>query len=342
MQPVIDGDTTFGVEVELESVAQNAFETLKPRFRFSIHDDGSTRGPTYTIGGGELSVIPQMDDKGRPITCSGMENGGQYGMELVTYPETAKFILSESGPFLSAHLKHIKKTGRTSIHLHVDVADRPWVYIKNTILWARYLEAILFRLASGGESHRGEQNNYRFCRPLSNPIGAYWGQSRKMTGLINWDLFLRSSTLSEMLFSWGRLDQIAAQGRGQHYIGHRLHMVNLASVIRQGTLEWRLFDALYGNINQFVQLTMAVHLLGASGPPPDLTFADLGDAPDLTCDQVSEIVKMDVSPMWGYRWQNAPESDHPAPHYNELRFAREDLIIQQLDDGTPNAVMFRR
>lgn len=340
----ITSQTTMGAEVEFENVAPTAFEGFNA-LQYDLHDDGSTRTPTYTIGD-TIAVIPHTFRDNRQFVASGViRNSHNYGMELVTRPMTIADALESGGlALLSKHLKHIKSTVRTSIHIHIDVANRPWTYVQNAILWAHHLEAVLYRLAAGGRHHRGEYNDYKFCRPLSNPIGAFWGSNaRKARPLILMDKINEAQSMTQLLAAWGRLDHLS---QPSHYIPHRLHMVNLASVLRQGTLEWRLFDALYQHLATFVEIVASVHSLAALGPPPTICYP-LGSAPDLSMRDVSDMLQVDVSRLWGNRWQNMPEGTFIAPHYDGGRVPRfpafdEDLYTLSHDNGTQTCTLFRR
>lgn len=340
----ITPETTLGAELEFENVAPTAFEGFNA-LPYDLHDDGSTRTPTYTLDG-TIAIIPHTFRNNRQLVPSGvMRNSNNYGMEFVTRPMTIASALELGGlDLLSKHLKHIKSTNRTSIHIHIDVANRPWTYVQRTILWAHHLEAVLYRLAAGGRHHRGEYNDYKFCRPLSNPIGALWGSNvRKARPLILMDKIGEAQTMTKMLAAWGRLDHLP---QPSHYIAHRLHMINLASVLRQGTMEWRLFDALYQHLSTFVEIVASVHSLAALGPPPS-EFYPLGSTPDLSMRDVSDLLQVDVSRLWGSRWQDAPEGTYIAPHYDGGRMPRlyaldEETFTLPNDNGTQTCALYRR
>lgn len=341
MPGLIDDETTIGIEVEFTQIPQQGFDGFDSGIKFTPHNDGSTRGPTFVLQGTNIPIILQRDQNNF-IMCSGIQQQREYGMELVSDVHTLGHVKRNINKFVR-HVRHINKDPKTSIHLHVDIADRPWTYTKNVILWARHLEAILYRLAAGGDEHRGSENNYKFCRPLSNPIGAYAGVAMKAIPLIDWKRFVQSTSLSEMLSAWGRLDWHCAVDNLPHYIGHRLHSVNLISAVRQGTLEWRVFDALYGNLALFIAVVEGIHKLGASGPPDDRIQAyDLGDNADIECDQISELLGVDVAPIWGYKWQPKPKSDWPEPHYGAVRLPKDPLCMYKYDDGSDTCVIYRR
>ncbi len=289
-----------------------------PWLEFTTHDDGSVRGPTYTAG--HLSVFPQHNELGRPILSAGMQAGPRYGLELVTRPyEYYEFLpLMDKAALV---LSHLPQTSRTSVHIHVDVAGEPWTYVRNVLLWAHALEAILFRLSCGGGIHRGSRehegtpNDHRYARPLSSPIAIDWEGTTKP--LIVWNKLAKATTASEFVAAWGRLDLYWNAGLA-HYCPHRLHMLNLASVMRQGTLEWRLFDGLYEHLGSFARTVYAVHRLASEGEP-DFSYVLGCDAAGPAVDHqwVSRLLDFDCEPMWGSNWQTACANKLLRSHYND-------------------------
>lgn len=289
-----------------------------PWLEYTTHDDGSVRGITYNAG--NLSVYPQYDNKGAAILSVGMQPGPRFGLELVTRP----YEYGELLPLMdkaATVLSHLPQTSRTSVHIHVDVADQPWVYIRRVLLWAHALEAVLFRLACGGGVHRGARihdgalNDHRYARPLSSSIAIDWSGTVKP--LIVWNKLINATTASEFVAAWGRLD-LFWNGGIAHYCPHRLHMVNLASVLRQGTLEWRLFDGMYENLGNFARIVYAVHRLASQGEP-DFAYVLGCDALEPAIDHrwVSRLLDFDCEPMWGSNWQTACQDKALRSHYND-------------------------
>jgi len=95
---------------------------------------------------------------------------------------------------------------------------------------------------------------------------------------------------------------------------HRLHMINLASIIRQGTIEWRVFDGMYQYFDKFIELVYNIHALSAKGVP-DVEFL-LGTQPKIDADWMSNLLDMDVGVLWGENWQIGCARNHPLSHYS--------------------------
>jgi hypothetical protein len=131
--------------------------------------------------------------------------------------------------------------------------------------------------------------------------------------LINWKELVAAKNATDFVASWGRLDLYWREGAFEHYWPHRLHMINLASILRQGTIEWRIFDGMYEYVDRFVELVYRIHALSEKGEP-DFQF-DLGSTPDIDAKWVSDLLEMDVSDLWGNNWQAACVHTAPRSHY---------------------------
>lgn len=287
--------------------------------RFEVHDDGSIRGSTYRVG--EMAIYPQRDpDTDEPILCVGMSPAERIGLEITTspYPYSEWVTLSQK---VAHYFMSIPQTPRTSIHVHVDMAGEPWTKVRDLLLWVYALEAPLFRMASGGMTHRGERsyageaNDHRYARPLSDPIGVTWGRS--LGPLIRWNDLKNAKTASEFVAAWGRMDYYwSGQVPLSNYCPHRLHMVNLVSLYRRGTFEWRLFDGMYTHLPLLIELVYRMHQLAEQGTP-DFDPMLLGSEPGIDAAWMSELLGMDCEQLWGVRWATGCQVHNRRSHYND-------------------------
>lgn len=328
---MITPDTTMGAEIEFSKLGTAATTGLENWLRFTTYNDGSLRDTTYIAG--NIAVYPQEDESGNPILSLGMREQNPYGLEIVTspYPYTQFLpIMQKAAQFFG----HIPQSSRASIHIHVDALHETWQEVRNVVLWARALEAVIYRLAAAGRVHRGcrsyqgVSNDHKFARPLSAPIGIHWGTRQKP--LIDWDHLISAKSASEFVAAWGRLDIYWSNGL-EHYVPHRLHMLNIASLLRLGTVEWRIFDGIYQYIDLFVELVYRIHRLANSGQVPDFRF-DLGMKPPIDAAWVSKLLDMDVSMLWGENWQSGCLNTMPMSHYsNQPRLHTfTDVNVQQI------------
>lgn len=346
---MITPNTTMGAELEFSKIGTAATVGLEKWLQFSTYNDGSLRDATYIAG--NIAVYPQEDERGRPILSIGMREQNAYGLEIVTSPYPyAQFIpvMQKAAQFFG----HIPQNSRASIHIHVDMLGETWREIRNVLIWAHALEAVIYRVASTGNIHRGcrsyqgAPNDHKFARPLSDPIGVYWHS--RVKPLIDWPRLVAAETASEFLSAWGRLDASWSIGM-EHYVPHRLHMVNLTALMRQGTLEWRVFDGIYRYVDIFVEFVYRIHRLANSGQMPDFVFP-LGSSPEVDATWVSKLLDMDVSLVWGDNWQKGCTVRTPLSHYSNQPHLHTftDLPVQNIavngrrDTGENDFVLISR
>lgn len=260
-----------------------------------------------------------------------------YGLEIITEPYTYA-DLRPVAQKVAHFFGHVPQNPRTSIHIHVDASGETWPEIRNLFLWARALEAIIYRVSCAGDTHRGcklhlgEPNNHKFARPLSAPIGVNWSNG-KIEQLIDWTRLTEAASASEFVASWGRLDQYW-NGGFEHYMPHRLHCINLASLLRTGTIEWRVFDGLYQHFDLLVDFVYSVHALASSGQTPDFQF-DLGTTPNVDAAWVSNLLGMDIAPLWGQNWQQGCRTAIPLSHYphQPVLLTHADRSVLSISNG---------
>jgi len=310
----INMQTTVGSELEFFRLGTNATDGLKPWLRFHLHNDGSVRDHTYLAG--TLPVIPQETERGAPILSAGMKQQQPYGLEIITEPYTFEEFRPISQK-LAYFFSTTPQNPRTSIHVHVDANNESWKDVQHLCIWFKALEAIIYRVACGGALHRGcrsyqgSPNDHKFARPLSAPIGVQWGS--KVGPLVRWPDLVAATSASEFVAAWGRLDQYWSSGL-EHYMPHRLHGLNIASILRTGTIEWRVFDGLYQYFDILVDFVYHVHQLAAKRQLPDFDFV-LGSAPKVDVDWVNNLLDMDVSQLWGENWQKGCAQQNLLSHY---------------------------
>lgn len=316
-----------GVEVEIGSLPKDLLHArlkhaVDSRFNWQLHDDGSIRTRNYAIAG--VPVIPiQVGEES--IVPHGAALVDRFGPEVVSGvldPEDAV----EFGEQVAKVLCKMPANPRASIHVHMS-GFHTWEHIKNLVLWTYALEAPLFRIGGLGQRHRGEMqyqgepNDYKFCRPLSQPIHLIHGQRR--VPLVNMQKIASASTFGELLFAWGRLDHFWANGDLGHYCPHRLHIINLASLLRYRTVEVRLWNGVPKYIPDSIAISIRLFQLAEQGPPSfsPMLIGEYKNLSHITSDHISEILGMNVSHLWYDRWAAPPSILDRLSHYqshNEL------------------------
>lgn len=255
---------TIGLELEIPRVSSDVMPfitALDTGFGFVVHDDGSIRQPCYTVD--NIPFVGLSKARGADQSRL-MRETRPIGLELVSCPIEIDRAVSESARIANA-LKHITPSGNASIHVHVDVGNLSYLVINNIIGWFARLEAILYRISSLGIPHRGMQNDYMYIRPLSAPI-AWWSQRGRgddddddeerdsdLEPIFNISNVLSADTATKMAYEWGRLDYFWSEGNSR-YIPHRLHGLNPVPIMRQGTIEFRIFNGVYGHLSEALMM----------------------------------------------------------------------------------------
>lgn len=308
---------TMGMEIELPNVARTCLSTLSSvtRCQYEVHDDGSIRARNYGFEG--ISVTP-MNVGDREIFPSGSRELDRQGLELVTRPYSAEAMREYARDFSDIFCK-VPDTSRASVHIHIDMAGKPWKVVQNFVRWFYYLEAPLYRLSSLRRKHRGTERfhgmeqDYQYCRPLSNPIGIMEGRKDKYVPLVNISKFLSATYASEMLAYWGRLDYYWRNLT--HYSAHRLHGINIVPLQTHGTIELRIFNGVYRYLEDVVQIALGLYNL-ALGGEPDFSPMILGAEPNFSAGDMSRLLNWNVEHIWGWQWPRACNISFLAGHYN--------------------------
>lgn len=349
---------TYGVELEIPNVSRQTFDMLGSSVRYEVHDDGSIRDGVYDVCG--LNIVPQRHKKtGAPVLPAEAKIVDRTGPEVVTRPYEIATLLDWAKEVKVA-FGHLEPTPRASIHVHVDVGSKPWGYIQDLLRWYCWLEEPLYRLSGLGYPHRGQQDyngnrqDYNYCRPITASIASYWGESHPRP-LISVTELLCATTASDMLAAWGRLD-VFWNNLG-HYVEHRLHGLNIVPIMRQGTVEWRIWNGVYRHLDMILKLIDRVHDLAETGAPPiygapfhlDTHTSALGSR-KWTLSTLCDILDLDVGKVWGSVWPDPVRRLDLVSHYNNLRIEPVKLVPvrrirnnqDMLDTGGPEFVLYHR
>lgn len=335
---------TYGIEVEVPGVYGEYNARLRDA---TIHNDGSIRVNTYVLST-ELGVVPLVTALGGSSSAlsrvPGVQRTREYGYELVAGPYSFSALI-ENAYSIAAQFYHAEKLSSTaSIHIHVgDKRGFDWQHVRNLCEWAHALEAPLFRIACAGEGHRGVANDYKYTRPLSRPIHVHAARSgsSKTRPCIDLPGLLEAKSAADILRSWSRLDMIWYNMPRFH--AARTHMINLLALQKYGTIEWRLFDGIYSRAPLFCEIVRAMHNLADAGRPSRDINYQLGYNGDMTCEEFSAILGVNVAPLWGTSWCPAP-SKNLESHYGAtaVDFDANDQNVQVNDlDALSDDFRFR-
>lgn len=313
----------FGIEIEVGKAYPSLLNKLRNAtgLRLSCHDDGSIRENSYAWDGVPLFV----SGKTRPPIEA---EHTFFGLEIITP------ILDEANALdfcrtAARIMEKIPTSRQASIHIHVDVRGRPWIDVKNIILAFAHFENYWYQLGGLGQDHRGIYNNFMYCRPLRSPIAYPIDQNgqTQLVPLFRLSDLREADTASQFAAAWGRLDLL--WGEPVHYIPHRLHGINFASVMRQGSLEFRVFNAVYGQLERALTCVM--------------TFVDavLDGLIDLERPAYTQLKRAFGSVYWDqYKPVTLPDQDDLVMHHyrrRNLNFSARKRRISNgfsIDDGS--------
>ncbi len=309
-----------GVECEVAGLSRQSLHdalsrTVSKSFRWELHDDGSIRRQNYSIANTSIIPISVYGSSYLPIGASPTD---RYGPEVVSGPMKRDDILKFCEE-VTAALYKIPASPRSSIHVHVS-GFKGWQHIKNLILWMYHLEAPMFRISALGGRHRGEMaydgvpNDYKYCRPLSSPIGICDDGGRAVP-LVNMERLIESKSFGELLAAWGRLDFLMANEGLHHYCPHRLHSIQPCNLLNNGTMEFRLWNGVVKYLVDFVYLSIRLFELAKEGPPQFEPMLLGSKSLTASAGDISIILGVDIQHLWGERWCEAPEIPKLLSHY---------------------------
>lgn len=127
---------------------------------------------------------------------------------------------------------------RAGIHVHICMPNKLGIQ-KNLINLAAYLEQVFFYIGGMGYEHRGIQNNFTYCRPITKygPSCVKYGrdatQCFKIEELLN--------AISNEHF-WDMYGGINPDNPPNKYIPQRYTWFTLYPLLTKGTVEFRIFN----------------------------------------------------------------------------------------------------
>lgn len=323
----------YGLEIEVPNFVSNVRNPVIDGVSFTIHDDGSLRMSNPTLGG--LSVPPVRTRKGVIYPIGARHTN--IGTELVSRP-TPLNQLMDALPGVKHLLRKAAYSNLASIHIHVDHRNVPFRDIQRVLTNFIYLERLIFLVSAGGKQHRGESmdNDYRFCRPLTAPIHYMRGET--YYPVVDYKGVIRAKNATELCNAWGRWNHNLP-----HYIPHRLHGISIAS-LRQGTLEWRVFNATYDKLDSFVRLVDSVHSFSDSdGLVPEKYRRSFHDYRPLPIEDYESMLQTHLPPIneKSCSMIKIPNRIH---HYSNTNIGSSLLSfannVGKEDDGSPDFPLF--
>jgi len=286
----------IGFELEFTDINRRVFsENILLRKGFSCVHDASIESTCPTIGN---IPVGKINSKGIPSDSFSERNiiGGEFISPIIDIStnEWVKDLI-----YLISSLKFMgerPKTKRGSIHIHVNFpayllpADLTYKALINSWILAGYLEASFFRLGSMGYSHRGENMEFIYYRPITNNgpqiILDHAGNYRP---LLEYNHVLRSKNISEFSIRCGYLNYTETRYHPSRYM-----WINYYPIFRNTSspnLEFRLFNKSLNWKYIYAIAHLCTHFVSASF---DYETADLIDItginPEIYNNKVSSLL----------------------------------------------------
>lgn len=239
----------IGLEIEFENKITNSFN--KNLHYFSLVRDASVETPVSRLYKSQVKTNSNDLIRSLPNAIK----GGEF---VLTSPLSLSELLSKSVTnelkFILSELLLEENSNRSSIHIHIDLKSYApnLSTFKNIVRMINRTEALIYKLSSFYSEHRGLSNNFNYYRPMTykgaacykvydedKPDGFYYGQ------LFDTMKLIKAKSLSEFFYLFGDMYNF----RNWKYHPVRYHAVNLFSVFRHGSIEYRTMNLTKSYLN---------------------------------------------------------------------------------------------
>jgi hypothetical protein len=176
--------------------------------------------------------------------------------------------------------------------------------------------------------------------------------------LVDIDTLLEAKTASQFVSAWGRMDVYWGRSLPSQWTPWRLMGLNLESVNKRGTLEWRVFNGVYYAMPAFLNLVAGVHAAAMQGKEPEESYVELSTPWILGQRHVSEntqltilndLCQYDFSHVWGFEPVDACRQTALPSHYEDsntwlMPEGRVNPIVnnfEERDNGSETFPLYR-
>jgi hypothetical protein len=229
------------VGIELEHNSLSVSGGFPPRGIKIPPGWGITRDGSCTRNGATIGGVGVATDDMLQRLLPRHQVGGEFVSPIL--PADPKKIYDDVESILGLMERYGEAVSTlTSTHFHIYMGKYPPAHVlKNLLHIAIRLEAPLFRLSVAELlEHRGiAHNDFMYCRPLTGPGPQYildeddrWRQCFDLHRILD-----HATTVKDILRAWGRADYQPSK-----WIPPRYYWLNPVPLVRQGTMEFRLFN----------------------------------------------------------------------------------------------------
>jgi hypothetical protein len=203
---------------------------------WSLHHDASVMSRIPTLDKSTPVYVSDEKFSSLPLNCLSYNDMGGEIVSPISNPNSIEFI-NNLTTICSLLQNEGETSPRASVHVHINIGNQLNLHtLKSILVWGQLLEALIYRIFSVGNEHRGVVNNFNYCRPITSfgpPCVILSKQRHGNIFYVN-DL-LNSSSEDDFWMKMG--DSINTNSKRMHPA--RYVWLNLMSNWKYGTLEWR-------------------------------------------------------------------------------------------------------
>ncbi len=263
---------TVGLEIEVSNISftRKIMEDIA-RIDFKLTRDASVEGSIQCMPNALVFTDSTKFDMLEKISVGG---------EIVSPPidtskENWQYNLFKLMEILQEE-KFIEPSNRCSFHIHVNIDDFDLKDLLSMVKWASLLESTMFRIGSFCKEHRGIDNNYNYCRPITQ---------KGPQVIKTLDGFAQVMILDDLLQAKNIDDFLVRYGDAYHNLDMKYHPVryswfNLFKLFqREKTIEYRVFNQTLNplEIEAMVTLCLCITNTMLTSPPGDISSFSSGN-----------------------------------------------------------------
>jgi hypothetical protein len=237
---------TVGIELESLGLTRDKASSILGSLpngigsNFNVHRDGSSEINIYTVpvNTPERYIQFSSHTKESEDLFARKYDKSVSGYELISNPlyiDSAELTLAVLLPALENNGDFVSE--RCATHIHVG-GMKNLNFLKNCLKLGLWFDEVFYSLAHlDSDKFRGYSNNAIYARPLQN--GPYFKYNRYYYQMLNWQKALEAKDLYEFYACYG---VNVENGEPPKYHPGRYFSINLFSIIRIGTIEFRHFN----------------------------------------------------------------------------------------------------
>jgi hypothetical protein len=235
---------TLGIELESLALTRDRVSRIVSNLpyglgnNFRVSRDGSSEINAYFIPRGDEYTVVNYHTESAQKLLEGKYSKNTLGYELISNPlEIDDLEMSLYALLPALEINGDFTSERCATHIHVG-GMKNLNFLKNCLKLGLWFDEVFYSLAHmDGDRFRGYSNNAIYARPLMN--GPYFKYNREFYQTLNYEEALTANNLYEFFACYGVNSE---NGEPSKYQPGRYFSINLFSILRIGTVEFRHFN----------------------------------------------------------------------------------------------------